>query len=450
MSRRFHILFAAADGWTVCSGPDPVRTVRVAVDAAVAPPGLAAAVRAALESDGHGGAAVAVCVPSAWCLSATIPTADLPRGDAKAMSYRLEEGLPVAAENVVADFVPDPATGVALGVCVRTETIRPVVDALEAAGVGVHSVVPTALAAAQGWAGRGGDPDRLLLCGEAGAAGPQLNLIVLRDGRPAHWSLVPAAESDLRLQLDLMSTESASTPSVEAADVPPPLAAVVEQMIGVAVPVHPTTCRDAAVRVMGDVLAGRAKPWVNFRRGPLAVADPLRMHRKWVDLSLVAGIALLLSLTAAFLFRASRYGNLDAQVEAEMAADFHRHFPTWQVPMNIPAVVDAQYRRSAAAGGGDLGRAGRGSALSTLRDVLTPLAAERNFQVDRMSFHDNGFVLGGRLQSFDQIDVLSRAVRSAGMVVAPAQTRREADGTWTFVLQGSRPAVAVREPVNGP
>jgi type II secretory pathway component PulL len=447
MSRRFHILFAESDGWTLSSGPEPVRTTRVVVDAKAAPSAVAAAVRAALEADGYDGGPVGVCVPSAWCLAATISTADLPRGDIKTMTYRLEEDLPTAAENLIADFVPAATNGSALGVCIRIELIQPVIDALEAAGVAVHSIVPAALATVQGLAGQ----DRLLLCAEPGPAGPQLNLIALSDGRPARWSLVPAVESDLQLELGLLSIELASNPPMEAVDLPPELIAVIEKITGTGVQPEPVAGREAAANLMAAVLAGRTKPWVNFRRGPLAIDDPLRMHRRWIDLSLVAAITLLLCLTAVFLLRASRYARIEAQSDAEMAADFHRRFPTWQVPPNIPAAVESQYRRSTRAGSADLDKSNRGSAVTTLRDVLVPLSAEQHFQIDRMAFHDNAFVVSGRLQSYDQIDVIAKAVRSHGMAVAPAQTRRAPDGTWTFVLQGSRPAaiaVAARGLVN--
>src|SRR5258708_5767894 len=66
------------------------------------------------------------------CLAASIETADLPRGDRKAMLYRLEEKVPLAAEHVVADFATSPsAGGRALGVCVREDAIAPLLNSLE-------------------------------------------------------------------------------------------------------------------------------------------------------------------------------------------------------------------------------------------------------------------------------------------------------------------------------
>src|SRR5947208_16541755 len=53
---------------------------------------------------GYTGQPVMLALASADCLAATIDVAGLPRSDRKAMLYRLEEKLPVAAESVVADF----------------------------------------------------------------------------------------------------------------------------------------------------------------------------------------------------------------------------------------------------------------------------------------------------------------------------------------------------------
>src|SRR5688500_10313053 len=47
-----------------------------------------------------------LAVPTAWCLCASVSTDELPRTDRhEALRYRLEEKLPVPAEDVVADFI---------------------------------------------------------------------------------------------------------------------------------------------------------------------------------------------------------------------------------------------------------------------------------------------------------------------------------------------------------
>jgi hypothetical protein len=127
-----YVLFAGDEVWRVRSGGavDEVRFERGAGAKEVA-----AAVTAKLRGRGYQGQGVLLALPAAWCLSAVISTADLPRQDRAAMAFRLEEKLPLAAENFTADFVP-LADGRALGVCVANERVVSLVEALEGAGGG--------------------------------------------------------------------------------------------------------------------------------------------------------------------------------------------------------------------------------------------------------------------------------------------------------------------------
>ena len=107
------------------------------------------AVAAALKTAGYRFEPVLLAIPSHWCLCASVTTAGLPRKERRrAMIYRLEEKLPLAAEDVVADFLPAaPACDQNLGVCVQKQTVATLVDALEAKGVAIASICPAALLA---------------------------------------------------------------------------------------------------------------------------------------------------------------------------------------------------------------------------------------------------------------------------------------------------------------
>src|SRR5438270_158805 len=61
-----------------------------------------------LRSAGYRGEGVMLAIPSDWCLATRIAVKDLPKRDRSAMIFRLEEKLPLAAEEFVADFIiPD-------------------------------------------------------------------------------------------------------------------------------------------------------------------------------------------------------------------------------------------------------------------------------------------------------------------------------------------------------
>src|SRR4051794_4277998 len=128
MSARSFVIFAHETEWrngVATSGGTTISDIQV-TDAS-SPSQAAADVASALTAAGYRGEAVLLAVPSAWCLVASISTQDLPANDRKAMLFRLEEKLPLAAEGIVAEFVASPDGSAALGVCTRIDRIAPLV-----------------------------------------------------------------------------------------------------------------------------------------------------------------------------------------------------------------------------------------------------------------------------------------------------------------------------------
>src|SRR4051812_48698086 len=133
------ILFAGDAAWTLASAR---HSVQVPAGPSVSPESFAANVAAALRLMGYRGGPPLLALPSSWCLAATIDVSGLPHQDRKAAVYRLEDALPLAAEEVAADVVASPDTRRALGVCVRVDRLRHILDALDAAGVNVQTIAP--------------------------------------------------------------------------------------------------------------------------------------------------------------------------------------------------------------------------------------------------------------------------------------------------------------------
>src|SRR5688500_17692659 len=152
MTRPAFFIVAVPVRPRVCAAGEGFKAFK-ATDLA-APPGsppaeVADAAAAALAALGYAGGGVMLALPSAWCLCAAIRLDDLPaRNNRQAMTYRLEEKLPLSAEDVVADFLPI-AGAAALGVCVDKRTLAPLVQALESRGVAVEAVCPASLLAFQ-------------------------------------------------------------------------------------------------------------------------------------------------------------------------------------------------------------------------------------------------------------------------------------------------------------
>ena len=143
-----------------------------------------------------------LALPSHWCFSARMANekgtgASRGRAWRRGLIFDLEEKLPLAAEEMTADFLVQGDQ--VLGVCVRTEQVAPVINALEQAGSAVSVVCPAAMLALQ----------TLLddtTCHSAHAVliaeEDQLNLFVVTDAEPSGWHLLPAGAQDVAARLN--------------------------------------------------------------------------------------------------------------------------------------------------------------------------------------------------------------------------------------------------------
>lgn len=405
---------------------------------------IATDVSAALRAAGHAGEPVLLAVPSSWCFSASVETADLPKNDRKAMLYRLEEKLPLAAEGMVADFVAR-AGGKAVGVCARLEVLRPIVEALEAAQVPVQSVTPAALLVGQHLLSANNASVELLLCQDGG--GPEgIDAIATESETLVNWAVTPPDVSDLQLHLGFLSMTLPAVPKLSGCGLERGFVESVERALSVRVPVAEAPAWEVAVLAGAEVLHGGRRPWVEFRRGPLAIRDALRLHRKPLNAALAAAVLLAMSVAAILLVRAQRYAAVEASANQEMADAFREQFPGWEVPGNVRLIVESEHRKAAAAsrGAGTDDRRAR-SALKTFLDLLGRLPAEGRIAISRMSFEEGAFELEGQVRSYEQLDGIAAAARKSGMEVAAPESHKNAAGFWDFTLRGTAP----QSPVNG-
>src|SRR5438874_625595 len=130
MAKKNFILFASDTAWQAGVSDS---LVQIPLPASATPDQIASAAAQSLKQLGHGASPVTLAIPSNWCLCASIRTDDLPKADYKSLLYRLEEKLPWPAESISADFIRHDNS--ALGVCIKTEKIRPLIDALESQGI---------------------------------------------------------------------------------------------------------------------------------------------------------------------------------------------------------------------------------------------------------------------------------------------------------------------------
>ncbi len=431
MSTTAHILFLHGSTWQIASvvGGHVSFTDILPPEEGATPQAIAKRVAGEMRRMGYAGQGTVLALGAGECLAASIQTNDLPRGDRKAMLYRLEEKVPLAAEHVVADFAIG-AEGRALGVCVREDAVAPLLNSLESHGVAVQSIAPAALLAAQQLAE--GVPSLNLLVAE----GEQVNVVAVRGGAPSSWSVVPMTADDVQLQMDLVAIEAAD-------EVPLRTCGIDATVLGErAAERAKSSERLLAAMAAAGVLAGKRRPWIELRRDGLAIADPLRLHRAGLNAVLAAAAVFLACLAIGLLWRAHRYEAQARAAERKMVEEFSMAFPGWSIPGNVKAVVESEHRKVVGRGAGGLPAGVNDSALQTAYAVLSKLPTDVKFQMTAITISDSGFIVSVRVRLYEDVDRLASAFRGAGFNVPLPKAERGTDGYWTVDLHGEKPARA--------
>jgi type II secretory pathway component PulL len=418
MSADAFIIFPQSGAWRIGAmrgGEPQLRDVPAGAD-------IAQNVAAALRELGYASQGAILALPTAWCIVATITAGDLPRHDRKAMLYRLEEKLPIPAEEFVADFAHSADR--ALGVAVRIAQVKPLIDDLENAGVEVQSIVPAALLAAI-------EPSR-----PRAETADQPRIFIFPDDESAH--LITLRDRNLHrnlLALSLWPSEML------------PLGLSVEAIALGAAPqeMRPAeSLHEAALRGASEIAQGRQSAWIELRRDALAAHDRLRRHRRALDALLAAAALLLLAVAGASLLRAARYQRSTAQGADQLVADFKRVFPGWETPASVKSVVQSERRKLASGPGATSSKSPvNRSALRTMQTVLASIPSEPRFSFERMVFADEQFTLEGRMTSLDGLSQFKLAAARQGWDASQSQAHRDGDGFWSFTIHGASGAGAV-------
>ncbi|MFO8014765.1 MAG: GspL/Epsl periplasmic domain-containing protein [Phycisphaerae bacterium] len=437
-------------GWRVAavSQDGDVRVSPVPASDDAGPEAPAEAAAEALRELGYAGEPAVLAVPSSWCLCAEISTDDLQRGGRrKAMAYRLEEHLPVSAEDFVADFV-EMEDHQALGVCAELETLRPIVSALETGEVHVRHICPAALLAAA-WAveqhpGAGG-----VLIGGAAAndadaaddAEPSsdgYDLIRLREGRPTAWAWIVEGNEAVRERLEAWEMPDEQPLPLVLVGAHAPLRAAA----GAAGTVDPVETdavgrHEAAARRAARVAAGAVSPWIDLRRDALAAPGRYDVYRKPVTALVAAAAILLVSLVGVVVWRGRQYEALAGRYVRQQAEVFRKVLPDQRVPGSVKGRLGSERRKLEGLGGhaSDEATAPSVSALVHLREVLGRLPKDIRYRILDLNVQPDRIRIDGQARSHAEAERLAVALRESEWYdVQPPKTEALKDRGVSFLF----------------
>ncbi len=491
-NQRWAILVTESTWRIVASGGTTVNTYPVEPDgadpAATTPPNItshgpvpteqegiaqrASLAAALLEKNGYSGQPLTLSIPSTWCMAAAISTEGLPRSGAtrrQAMVFRLEEQLPVAAEDMVADFIQRRTTPgqQTLGVAVLTQRLLPLVNALEAHQVRVGTICPTALYCLQTLVDAPSpdqDPgqDQILVLSEP----EYFDVLHCREGQlvawhvasdistdergatPQHSDPTPNLTSDLLRLLRSHVLHCRSQPLLTLFGGDTTLAERISADLGLPVKHDEGWSTDnavaAAVKRM-DTSNDHSAMVVNLRRDALDSGDALRHIRTPLKALVSTSLLLGLVLIAAMGWRSYRYDqHARNQIEHQQQI-FLTLYPGQGVPINVRIHLESELRRlrGISGGGGGGGLPMRDSALVCFYEALRRLPTDLRYQLLELRFDGAEVYFEGLARSHGDATQIAGAMRRQnGFAVDAPRSEQLKDGSVAFTLVGRLQPVA--------
>ncbi|MBE3068813.1 MAG: hypothetical protein IMZ66_01115, partial [Planctomycetes bacterium] len=393
-----------------------------------------------LATLGYRGEGLVLGLPSAQVYSAEVASDGLPRKDRRqALTYRLEEHLPLDAESLTADFLP-PVGGRTFGVAVETAPAGDLIERLARAGIEVEAVCPTALLALWQLVDHLDGAAGFCLMGQAGG----VDVFRIRDGRPVSWHTVEAdpGEAAQAVQVDLLAQppEDGAGGQLVAADLGPEFLEAVAGRTGlVCRHVDEASAVALAAQAAPAVLEGRGAGWVNLRRGDLAPGDRLGRLRRPLQAAAALVLVLLAVVTGGAWWRAGRYEAQAAGHIEEQRAVFLRLYPNQRVPGSVRRHLASEATRLAALAGTDQAVPDRPAALDTARRVVSGLPADLRARLVMLRIEPAEVYLEGQARSHADAEAVARGIAAQGLAMEPPRTESLAKGGVAFTLAG-RPA----------
>lgn len=425
MRHKSWMLLEAAEAWCAMrldAAPPDVQPTGVRVQ--TPPADQAAQLAAWLIANAYAGEDVLLAIGSQHCLVAEIPLeAGRRRPSRSEMAYALEEHLPLAAEDCVAEFVVRPATEHAFGVAVPKTYLAALVEGLEDNGVRVASVVPVGLLRCQQLVSEQGRADGTVIV----ANRDSLDVFVLQEGFPRQWQIVPHRPRELTRHLQWLRLQQGEPVRVLAVGIDDAeTAAALSEQADVTRVAAEAGDESSDLVGCGHLMAqGEPAPWLDFRRTALPPRDRFRTVRPALQFAVAAAAVFLVAMSASFLFRASRFERLARDYEDQQRDVFRQALPNQPVPAGIRSRLESEHHKLAGVAGEQAAAPDYLDALSSLFDILCSLPQAVRFRLLEVQIEDDGRLsLEGEAPNHGDAGILATSLRQGGLDVEQPFTRQ--------------------------
>ena len=425
-------------GWTSEGGPE----IRALDEAFNSVDGWADQVAQLLHSLGYAGEGIVLGLASSRCLSRALPIehSSLSR-DRQALAYSLETWLPIAAEDLITDFLVDRHD--ALGVAIQTDDVAPLVKALEDRAIVVQSICPVAMLALQHHLSLIGNWGRHLV---AWRNEDLLDLWLIDGAWPRQWRLLPAEPAAVVREIRFLTLADGTLPAISptASETPtagsPPwklaayeatddlIQAISELPTLELAEVKPETAASAAIANVNEILAGHREPWIDFRRGALAPQDRYRAIRGAIRFSISAAVVAAIMFVAAFLVRAERYERDARRLQDAQVQLFQQCFPGQAVPVGIRSRLESEHAKLTGLAGVSTSLPATSDSLNVLFDLLASLPNDVPVRLVELRMDKGRVHMEWEVSSHGHADRIADSLRERGFQVEQPHTQLLADG----------------------
>jgi hypothetical protein len=388
-----------------------------------------------------------MAAPTAGCLCATLNDEPHNRHWREALIYALEQYLPMAAEDMTADFALTGAPGGAetrvLGVATPWAGLRPWIDALGQRDIHAAHICPFPLLVLDHLRSQGLPPDTAAVVVREPAG---LSLLQLTDGRLTDWHWLPGGPEDVRARLALLPAAlgpalavgcSASDREILATHLNPhPLQHVEDETH----PQQDQALRHAA-RSAQRLLHGRQRPMIDLARGPLAPRGSTSGLRRAAGITAAAAAAFLLCANLGLWWRCQRLNQVIEQERQEQRAAYAHALgheaPTAQIAWRMESEFLALTRQPAPGPT----RPQEISALSLAWQILMQAPPQTPMRWKSIHLERGKATIDGSASSHEAAAAFAAVLRgSTPLIVDPPRTSTNANQSVTFHLEAHWPS----------
>lgn len=384
----------------------------------------------------------ALLLDSSLCLAASFQMDSIKQARKReALLYKLEEEIPFAAEDVIADFVRQGTRVFAVAVARRQ--IVPLLDAMSEKGQQIELIAPIAsLAWMQHLSGRNHFAQEAVAWFNKSDKG---ELTIFESGQPVFWASLPSANGSLSQQVAynrLRSSENLSLvvycPNVDSEPkFEYPLAGTKLELRQCDNEREPLN--SSAIEALAGVRSGHCAPLIDLSRGLAGIAAGRSPLAGDYGILQVAVMFMLVALLFSNFLLSRKYnGEVDRLIVAQEDL-FCTVFPEARLPRGVMSSLQGEHTKLSGARGETDHVVRDESVLPIVHSLLKALPDGMRFRLVDIKVEARELDLSGEVRDFGDADKIAASLRGVGFEVKPPTTRRLPEASVGFRLQATFP-----------